>query len=99
LVKDQARPDRISLCRQHPIERYVLDFYCPEAKLCVELDGDIHADRTDKDQARDEALDSQGITVMRVHSQHAWHNLDQAVEEILATCIELTGRDPFPAPD
>ena len=28
--------------KQHPIGNYILDFYCPEAKLCVELDGNKH---------------------------------------------------------
>ena len=55
--------------RQHPVDagdkRFVLDFYCHEAKLAVELDGGQHVERAEKDAARNALLEQQGITVLR----------------------------------
>ena len=53
--------------RQKPIDRYVADFYCPECKLVVEVDGDIHTDKNQKehDLVRDDALSEFGITILR----------------------------------
>ncbi|MCK6502872.1 DUF559 domain-containing protein [Myxococcota bacterium] len=51
--------------RQHPLGPYVLDFYCPQARLAVELDGTGHLDRAEQDAARTAWLASQGVTVLR----------------------------------
>jgi very-short-patch-repair endonuclease len=51
--------------RQHPIGPFVLDFYCAAARLCVELDGPVHADRADADARRTEWLAKEGIRVLR----------------------------------
>ena len=52
--------------RQHSVGRYVLDFYCPEFKLAVELEGQVHWDviRSDYDAKRHAFLVSQGISVI-----------------------------------
>ncbi len=54
--------------RQHPVEAYVLDFYCPEARLAVEVDGQQHSDagRSEHDARRTEWLETQGIAVLRI---------------------------------
>jgi very-short-patch-repair endonuclease len=53
--------------RQHPIDSYTLDFYCPAVKLAIELDGSGHGYRLCEthDQAREQFLASQGIAVIR----------------------------------
>jgi very-short-patch-repair endonuclease len=51
--------------RQHPIGRFVLDFYCAGARLCVELDGPVHADQVEADAHRTAWLASEGIRVLR----------------------------------
>jgi very-short-patch-repair endonuclease len=53
--------------RQHPLGRYVLDFYCASAKLCVEIDGPAHEEwgQIERDAVRDTWLNAQGITVVR----------------------------------
>ena len=57
--------------RQHPLGTYVLDFYCPSARLCVEVDGPAHeaADRIPRDAARDRWLAQQGIRTLRVSAE------------------------------
>ena len=70
--------------RQHPIDRYILDFYCPAAKLAIELDGsghDSHA-RVIHDQARDSFLAAQGITVIRFWNHEVREELDGVLEAI-----------------
>jgi very-short-patch-repair endonuclease len=51
--------------RQHALGPYILDFYCADAKLCVEVDGPIHAERTGHDARRGAWLGEQGIRTLR----------------------------------
>jgi very-short-patch-repair endonuclease len=53
--------------REHPLGPYVLDFYCPSARLCVEVDGPAHdeADQITHDAVRDAYLQERGIRVLR----------------------------------
>ena len=51
--------------RQHAVGPYILDFYCAEAALCVEVDGPVHDEKAEHDQRRTEWLNGQGIRVIR----------------------------------
>jgi very-short-patch-repair endonuclease len=51
--------------RQHPIGPYVADFYCPAAKLVIEVDG-IHDFTLGRDASRDEYMRALGLTVLRI---------------------------------
>ena len=64
--------------RQHPVGTYVLDFYCPAAKLAVEVDGQIHSetDQADRDRRRTAWLATQGIAVLRIAAEDVRTNLD-----------------------
>jgi len=57
--------------RQHPVEKYIVDFYCHELRLVVELDGSEHLDdsQTFYDEERTKLLNSSGIRVIRF-----WNN-------------------------
>jgi very-short-patch-repair endonuclease len=52
--------------RQHPIDGYVLDFYCAALKLCIEVDGGVHQRKVASDARRTDDLKRQGITVVRI---------------------------------
>jgi very-short-patch-repair endonuclease len=52
--------------RQHPLGPYVADFYCPRARLVVEIDGAAHDSRQDRDERRDAYLSSLGLSVLRI---------------------------------
>ncbi|MET4682809.1 endonuclease domain-containing protein [Brevundimonas faecalis] len=56
--------------RQHPIGPYILDFYCAEAKLAVEVDGSLHwnPDQMSHDRRRTAWLKTQGVEVLRLAS-------------------------------
>ncbi|HLL83788.1 MAG TPA: DUF559 domain-containing protein [Longimicrobium sp.] len=55
--------------RQHAVERFVLDFYCASAKLCVEVDGGIHDEQQERDAARTEFLNARGIHIIRFRNE------------------------------
>jgi very-short-patch-repair endonuclease len=55
----------LKIRRQRPIDRFIIDFYCAEAKLCIEIDGDSHAEKVEYDRARTAYLNERGHTVIR----------------------------------
>ena len=65
--------------RQQPIGRYVVDFFCPEAKLIVEVDGGQHAD---ENGARTRWLEARGYRVIRFWNNDVLGNTDGVVEKI-----------------
>ena len=68
--------------RQHPIGDFVLDFYCAEARLAVEIDGPVHAKRPGYDDWRDEQLANIGIRVLRIRDEDVKHELSGVLELI-----------------
>ena len=66
--------------RQQPIEPYIVDFFCAEAKLIVELDGESHDGRQEYDATREEYLTNLGYDIMRVTNDNVFENLDGVVE-------------------
>jgi very-short-patch-repair endonuclease len=55
--------------RQHPVGRFILDFYCPAAKLCVEVDGSVHDLQEERDAARTAELEAMGVRVIRFRNE------------------------------
>ena len=75
--------------RQHPVGRYVLDFYCHSAGLAIEVDGSSHSgDRKLKDIRRDAWLNARGILVMRVTASEVSKDLDSVLQTVLRRCRE-----------
>ncbi|MEM9662763.1 MAG: DUF559 domain-containing protein [Planctomycetota bacterium] len=74
--------------RQHPAGPYVLDLFCQQAGLCVEIDSSYHADRQQRDKARDAWLAKCGIETMRVLARNVTKNLDGVLSMILRRCRE-----------
>ena len=70
--------------RQHPIGPYVLDFFCHELMLCIELDGEVHHDYSAEahDVLRTQYLNTQGITVLRFSNDVVYYNVWNIVEII-----------------
>jgi very-short-patch-repair endonuclease len=68
--------------RQHPIGVYVLDFYCAEAKLAIEVDGESHAGRAVHDARRTRWLEARGIAVLRFPAEEVRVNLDAVLDFI-----------------
>lgn len=84
--------------RQHPIDRFIVDFYCAECRLVVEIDGDSHAEQVEYDDARTEWLQSHGYRVVRFNNRDAMAHTDAVIEAILAECKRLEGGGDPPSP-
>ena len=67
---------------QKPIDNYIVDFYCKELKLAIEIDGESHYGKEYRDKIRDKRLNKLGITVLRFDDLDVRYKLDQVLEEI-----------------
>jgi very-short-patch-repair endonuclease len=83
--------DKPTFRRQHPLGSIIPDFYCPAARLAVEVDGSTHWDEEAraKDEARDRWLMGQGVTVLRIPSSRIYQELSDVTDEILRRAQEL----------
>ncbi len=72
--------------RQHPAGPYVIDFFCPEASLAIEIDGEGHnrGDRPQRDETRDAFLTENGFNVLHVAAARILKDPDAAAEAIAA---------------
>ena len=71
--------------RQKVIDSYIVDFYCDEIKLAIEIDGEQHyntKEAVENDKVRDEFLRSLGIKVLRFANHEIDSNLNKVCEEI-----------------
>jgi very-short-patch-repair endonuclease len=80
--------------RQVPRRRYIVDFFCAEASLVVELDGGVHRGSIAYDERRTAYLESLGLTVLRFLNREVTENLDGVCDAIFAAC---GGEAPHPA--
>ena len=72
--------------RQHPIGRFIVDFYCAKARLVIEVDGSVHDEpgHDEYDQERQAYLESLGLRVLRCRNEDVIQNVDVALESIRA---------------
>ena len=70
--------------RQKPIGEYIVDFYCPRAKLAIEVDGSWHltGSRVEYDSIRDEFLNALGLRVLRFKNDDVLRRMDKVIETI-----------------
>ena len=82
-VRDQ-QVRGLQIRRQHPVGPFILDFYCPKKKLCIELDGSVHDGREMMDEARTEALGTLKIRVIRFRNEEVMNDLPFVLQRIEA---------------
>ena len=83
--------------RQHPMGRYILDFYCYEAKLAIEIDGSIHDNKLKqkKDHLRTILIEETGIKMIRFRNHHVLERTRDVLNKIIDALEALpVGRDP-----
>jgi very-short-patch-repair endonuclease len=95
--------DGMKFRRQYGVDEYVIDLYCPEVKLAIEVDGESHFDPTSRlhDERRLAFLESLGIRVLRFTNPQAYGQLDAVIEEIWRVAKERIagrGNDPPESP-
>jgi len=83
---------KVKFRRQHPIFIFIVDFYCHELKLVIEIDGEIHSSNEAKeyDINRTAELERFGIKVIRFTNEQVIHNPKQVDNEIYKVISELT---------
>jgi len=82
--------------RQHPIHRYIGDFYCHEKRLIIEVDGEIHdqEETNEHDLNRTAELDRLGISVIRFRNEQVFNQLNQVLHEIAKHLESMAARNP-----
>jgi very-short-patch-repair endonuclease len=91
----RTRPNDLKFRRQHPADPYTLDFYCREAAVDIEVDGDAHdmGDNPVRDEIRDAALASHGILTLRFLAADIFDELESVAKQIEDVCAS---RSPPP---
>ena len=87
--------------RQRPIDNYIVDFFCAQLKLVIEIDGDTHFsdEGIEYDQARTRVLERYGLKVMRFTNKEVLENFDAvcaAIEEIPPPPLDKGGYSDSP---
>ena len=77
--------------RQIPIDNYIVDFYCKDLQLAIEVDGSIHFEdgHQEKDAKRQKKLESLGVKVIRFSDWDVKNNLSWVLREIEKEILEL----------
>ena len=76
--------------RQHPIGKYILDFYCAQAKLAIEVDGAVHAARQEEDAWREKVIGTHGIRFLRFSNEEIENDLERVLEQIKNAISDLS---------
>ena len=77
--------------RQKPIATYIVDFYCAELHLAIEVDGDSHAETIIYDDERTNTLNSLGITVVRYSNYDILNNLQGVYADLISRIEAMKG--------
>ncbi len=68
--------------RQHVIEGFVVDFYCHELRLAIEVDGGVHNNQKDYDELRQSLIEDKGIRFIRVQNEEVNRDVNILLEKI-----------------
>lgn len=78
--------------RQKPIHRFILDFYCSELNLAIEIDGGYHEMRKGYDEERDKFLKQIGIRTIRFTNDEVMNDMDNVKLKLKISLVK--GRNP-----
>ncbi len=68
--------------RQYIVKGFILDFYCPKAKLGIELDGGVHLKQKDFDSARQQLIEANGIKILRFTNSDVFNKSESVLKTI-----------------
>jgi type I restriction enzyme M protein len=76
--------DGLKFRRQHPVAGFILDFYCPEVRLGIELDGNVHKDEGSReyDNDRTQILGDYGIFIIRFWNYEVMQDVEEVLRKI-----------------
>ncbi len=77
--------------RQVSIKNYIVDFYCPQLKLIIEVDGSTHNEEEvfKKDIERDKILQDLGFKIIRYNSERVFNNLNEVLSDLYTICEKM----------
>ena len=75
--------------RQVPIDEYIVDFYCPELKLAIELDGSTHNYKYYPDVLRQRRLESLGVRITRFINEDVYFHLNDVLRALELIISEI----------
>ncbi len=84
--------------RQQGIGPFVLDFYCPEHRLGIEIDGSSHDYKYEYDEKRTEYLREQGIRILRFSNRQVFTSIQGVLNEIVNAVHQEVDPTPNPSP-
>jgi len=87
----RVRRRELRFRKQHAIGPFVADFYCPAAKMVIEIDGATHDQRQDADGGRDAYMTSLGLRVVRISATDVLADPEAVADGIYRLCEELAG--------
>ena len=77
------RPMNYKFTRQKPLNRFILDFYCSELLLVIEIDGGYHLEKQNYDKERDKFLSCLNIKTIRFKNEEIINELEKIKDEII----------------
>ena len=82
----RGSPGGVSFRKQHPIDPYVVDFYCSSSRLVIEVDGEAQdrGDRPEHDERREASLRERGFRILRITAREVLRDPDGAAAVIVA---------------
>jgi very-short-patch-repair endonuclease len=80
---------------QHPVDIFIVDFYCHKLKLVIEVDGLIHKEQKDYDEGREKELENLGLMVIRFTNDDIIHDIENVILKIKEV-ITLRALPPTP---
>jgi very-short-patch-repair endonuclease len=99
----RTRPSGFKFRRQHRADPYTLDFFCREAAVAIEVDGDAHdmGNNPARDEKRDAWFAQRGILTVRFLASDVLHDLEAVATHIVETCVSRappprSARSPSP---
>jgi very-short-patch-repair endonuclease len=87
----RAKQTGYKFSRQKPIENFILDFYCSELLLCVEVDGEYHEKAKEQDEVRTERLNILGIKVVRYTNKQVLEQMEEVKTNLLNEISNIRG--------
>ena len=89
----QGSPAGIRFRRQYAVGPYVADFYCPAAKLIIEVDGLIHdfSVPASRDERRDEYIRCLGLKIIYIPASEIFADATSVADALIAMCADASG--------
>ena len=92
-LKIKGKTMGVEFHRQVPIDNFIVDFYCHELMLAIEIDGSSHDEKQDYDQNRQLILENLGVRFIRLSDIDVKQKMGWVLEELMI-CVEAS-RDSF----